>query len=442
VSVSDSLRIGIAGLGTVGGGLIKLLSGPNPIGEGRLKIAAVSARNRSRKRDFDISAYAWRDDPSDIAADPAIDVFVELIGGSDGPAKHAVEIALKRGAQVVSANKALIAEHGAELAQLCETHGGSLSFEAAVGGGVPVVKAMRESVAGARVLAVSGILNGTCNYILTEMEGLLGQGRQAPQDAFAAVLAEAQRKGYAEADPFMDISGTDAAHKIAILAGIAFGFAPDFSALTIEGIDKITLVDIRLAGKLGYRIKLLAKAERDGDAVRTHVHPALLAYSHPLAGVGGSLNAVVVEAEPTGRLTFTGRGAGEGPTAAAVAADLMDLLNGPPRPMFGRPLAALKKLGRAPPAETGRYYVRLMVKDRPGVIAAIAERIAKAGVSIESFLQDAEHDTPEVPIVLTTQTCPRTALDAAVNEIASLDINAAPPRVIPIEQSASPFGAL
>ena len=436
----QTLRIGIAGLGTVGGGLIKLLSGPDPVGDGRLKIVSVSARNRSRKRDFSISDYKWYDDPSDIAADPNVDVFVELMGGSDGPAKHAVEIALKRGAKVVTANKALVAEHGAELAKLVEDHGGALLFEAAVGGGVPVVKAIRESFAGARVQAVSGILNGTCNYILTEMEELLGHGRQAPPDAFAAVLAEAQRKGYAEADPFMDVSGTDAAHKIAILAGIAFGFTPDFSAIAIDGIDKITLVDIRLAGKLGYRIKLLAKAEREGASVRTHVHPALLAYSHPLASVGGSLNAVVVDAEPMGRLTFTGRGAGEGPTAAAVAADLIDLLNGAERPMFGRKLADLKPLARAAPAERGRYYVRLMVKDQPGVIAAVAERLAKANVSIESFLQDAERDTADVPIVLTTQTCPRAALDAAVAEIASLAVNAAPPRVIPIEEGKTPWG--
>jgi homoserine dehydrogenase len=423
------LRLGIAGLGTVGVGLLKLLSGPEPIGEGRLKIVAVSARNRSRKRSVDISAYPWVDDPSAIAANPDVDVFVELMGGSDGPAKHAVEIALKRGASVVTANKALVAEHGAELAALCEAHGGALLFEAAVGGGVPVVKAVRESFAGAKVQAVAGILNGTCNYLLTEMEKT---GRP-----FADVLADAQRLGYAEADPHMDVSGTDAAHKIAILAGIAFGFAPDFKNVGIEGVTEVSLLDIRLAGKLGYRIKLLAKAEREGDTVRTHVHPALLAFDHPLARVDGSLNAVVIDAEPMGRLTFTGRGAGEGPTAAAVAADLLDLLAGQTRPMFGRPLAKLRTLGAGPRAEKGRYYLRLLVKDRPGVIAAVADRLAKHAVSIESFLQDADHDTSDVPIVLTTQVCPRSALDAAVAEIASLDVTAAPPFVIPVEDGGA-----
>jgi homoserine dehydrogenase len=432
-----TLRIGIAGLGTVGGGLLKLLQGPDPVGGGRIEVVAVSARNRSRKRDVDISAYKWVDDPGEIAADPSVDVFVELIGGSDGPAKHAVEIALKRGASVVTANKALVAEHGAELAKLTEEHGGALLFEAAVGGGVPVVKAIRESFAGARIQAVSGILNGTCNYILTEMEALLERGRQAPADAFAAVLAEAQRAGYAEADPTMDVSGVDSAHKIAILAGIAFGFAPDFKSVSVSGVTEVTLLDIRLAGKLGYRIKLLAKAEREGDAVRCHVHPALLAFDHPLAAIGGALNAVVIDAEPMGRLMFSGRGAGAGPTAAAVAADLLDLLNGARRPMFGRPLAALRPLSAAKPAERGRYYLRLLVKDRPGVIAAVADRLAKAGVSIESFLQDAQHDTPEVPIVLTTQICPREALDAAVAEIASLDVSAAAPFLIPIEDGGA-----
>ncbi len=421
------LRIGIAGLGTVGVGLLKLLTGPEPIGDGRLKVIAVSARNRSRKRSVDISQFPWFDDPSEIAANPDVDVFVELMGGSDGPAKHAVELALKRGAKVVTANKALVAEHGAELARLTEKYGGALLFEAAVGGGVPVVKAVRESFAGAKVQAVSGILNGTCNYLLTEMEA---SGR-----SFADVLADAQRLGYAEADPHMDVSGTDAAHKIAILAGIAFGFAPDFETVGIEGVESVSLLDIRLAGKLGYRIKLLAKAERDGDAVRVQVHPALVAFDHPLASVGGSLNAVVIDADPMGRLTFTGRGAGEGPTAAAVAADLLDLLAGREPPMFGRPVAAFRPLGAAPRAETGRYYLRLLVKDKPGVIAAVAEKLAKHAVSIESFLQDAQHDTPEVPIVLTTQICPRPALDAAVSEIASLDTNAAAPFVVPIEDS-------
>ncbi len=420
------VRIGIAGLGTVGAGLVKLLRGAEPLRDEGIVIAGVSARARGRDRGVDLSGYVWFDDPVALAAAPDVDVLVELIGGAEGPARRAVETALARGAHVVTANKALLAVHGAALARLSEEKGGQVRFEAAVGGGVPMVKAVREGLAGARIQAVSGILNGTCNYLLTEMEA---SGR-----AYADVLADAQRLGYAEADPTMDVSGADAAHKIAILAGVAFGFAPALQDVAVEGVEGVALLDIRLVAKLGYRLKLLAKAERAGAGVRVHVHPALLPYQHPLAAVGGALNALVVDAEETGRLTFIGAGAGQGPTAAAVAADLVDLAHGARRPVFGRPLSAMRALAKAPPAEQGRYYLRLLVEDRPGVIAAVTDRLGKAGVSIESFLQDARHDTPDVPIVLTTQTTPRAALDAAVEEIASLHaVLRGPPRVIAIE---------
>lgn len=423
-------RIGIAGLGTVGGGLLKLFQQDEPLGGGRLKVVAVSARNRSRKRDVEIGAYEWFDDPVALAASPDVDIFVELIGGSDGPAKRAVEVALGRGADVVTANKALLAEHGAELAALAEKTGAKIAFEAAVAGGIPVIKALRDGLAGGnRVHAVSGILNGTCNYLLTEMES---SGR-----SFEDVLADAQRLGYAEADPTMDVGGFDAGHKIALLSAIAFGTAPDFSRVDVEGVDQVTLLDIRMAGKLGYRIKLVAKAERIDDTVRAHVNPVLLALDHPLAVVGGALNAVVVDAEPVGRLSFVGRGAGAGPTASAVAADLLDIIDGAARAPFGRPLASLKSYSSAARADEGRFYVRFLVNDKPGVIAAIADQLAKAGVSIESFLQDPAQGGTDVPIVLTTQRCPRAALDAAARHIAALDFLAAPPRVMPIEETRS-----
>jgi homoserine dehydrogenase len=423
------LRVGVAGLGTVGGGLLKLLAARGVrAGERPLQVAAISARSRSRQRDVDISAFAWMDDPVELAGRADIDVFVELIGGSDGPAKRAVETALKRGAHVVTANKALLAEHGAELAALSEAYGGQLLFEAAVGGGVPVVKALKESLAGANITALAGILNGTCNYLLTEMEA---SGR-----SFADVLADAQRLGYAEADPTMDVGGFDAGHKVSLLAAIAFGAAPDFAQVEIEGVDKVTLTDIRMAGKLGYRIKLIARAERVGDGVRTHVQPALLAFDHPLANVGGALNALVVDADPVGRLTFIGRGAGSGPTASAVAADLIDLANGARRPVFGRPLKGLGKFAPADKrAETGRFYVRLMVKDQPGVIAAVSDQLGKAGVSIESILQLPTPGDAPVPIVLTTKACARASLDGAVAAIAGLATAAEAPRVMPIEET-------
>lgn len=430
MAADTTLRIGIAGLGTVGGGLLQLLAGETPVGGGRLRIVGVSARNRGRKRETDIGALEWFDDPVALAASPNVDVFVELIGGSDGPAKVAVETALKRGAHVVTANKALLAVHGEALARLAEEHHAHLAFEAAVAGGIPVIKALRDGLAGGnRVNAVSGILNGTCNYLLTEMES---SGR-----SFADVLADAQRLGYAEADPTTDVGGFDAGHKIALLSAVAFGAAPDFARVEIEGIDQVTLLDIRMAGKLGYRIKLLAKAERVENTVRAHVHPALVAFDHPLAAVGGALNAVVIDAEPVGRLTFVGRGAGAGPTASAVAADLLDILANAARPPFGRPVDSLAHYPPAARAEEGRFFVRILVHDKPGTIAAVADQLAKAGVSIESFLQDPAQGGADVPIVLTTQRCPRAALDAALRHIGALDVVAAPPRMMPIEETRS-----
>jgi homoserine dehydrogenase len=420
------LRVGIAGLGTVGVGLVKLFADPNARLNEKLELVAVSARNKNKARAADISSYRWFDDPAELAAQSDIDVFVELIGGSAGAAKASVEAALSRGAHVVTANKALLALHGAALAETAERTGAKLLFEAAVGGGVPMVKALKES-AGSRASAVAGILNGTCNYILTEMES---SGR-----SFEAVLAEAQQLGYAEADPSTDVGGFDAAHKLTILSAIAFGTRPDYEHVRIEGIERVSLTDIRLAGKLGYRIKLIAKASLADGAVEMHVRPALLAFDHPLASVGGSLNALVVDAEPSGQLTFIGRGAGEGPTAASVASDLIDLAEGRAGFAFGRPLVQLATAPRATPAERGRYYLRLLVADRPGVVAAISDRLAHEDISIESFLQMPVHDGPAVPIVLTTQTCARARMENAVAAIAALDVITEAPFVMPVEHA-------
>lgn len=426
------MRIGLAGLGTVGAGLVGLLQrAPSGSPLAGVEIVAVSARSRTRKREVDISSYAWVDDPVALAGRADVDVLVELIGGSDGPAKSAVTTALERGAHVVTANKALLAEHGAELAALSERTGGQILFEAAVGGGMPVVKAVRESLAGAQVQALAGILNGTCNYLLTEMES---SGR-----SFEDVLQDAQRLGYAEADPTTDVGGYDAAHKLAVLAGIAFGTGPDYASVAIEGVERVTLLDLRLAGKLGYRVKLVARAERAADgAVRAQVGPMLLPFDHPLARVDGALNALVIDSDPVGRLTFIGRGAGAGPTATAVAADLVDLLHGARRPVFGRLSAAfVAPKANAQPDQPQSCYLRLLVEDRPGVIAAVSNELARAGVSILAFLQDPSQAMAHVPIVLTTQPCARSALDEAVARIASLPAIAAAPQVIPIAGDAS-----
>ena len=420
-------RVGVAGLGTVGAGLLNFLSErPEfaPAG-GRVAVTGVSARSRARPRPVDISTLPWFDDPVALATSPEIDLFVELIGGSDGPAKAAVEAALRARKPVVTANKALIAEHGAELAAIAEEAGAPLLFEAAVMGGTPAVKMLREAMVGDEVKSVAGILNGTCNYILTEMEAT---GR-----SFAEVLAEAQRLGYAEADPTMDVGGFDAAHKISILAALAFGCAPNFAAAEIEGIEQVDLLDIGLARDLGYRIKLVASADRSPDGVLVRVHPSLAPLNHPLAQAGGALNALFIEGVRIGRIFLQGPGAGSGPTAAAVAADIADVMAGAVRPVFQAPARTLAPFTPVDPAKSvGRAYVRFLVKDEPGVIAAVSETLAEAGVSIESFLQKPVEDAGGVPIVLTTHAVAESVLKAAIARIADLPAVIDQPRLLRI----------
>jgi homoserine dehydrogenase len=420
-------RIGVAGLGTVGAGLLSFLAerpGFAPAG-GQAVVSGVSARSRSRPRPFDISNLTWFDDPVALATSEGVDVFVELIGGSDGPAKAAVEAALKCRKPVVTANKALIAEHGAELADLAERMGVPLRFEAAVMGGVPAVKMVREALVGEEISSIAGILNGTCNYILTEMEAT---GR-----SFEDVLAEAQRLGYAEADPTMDVGGFDAAHKITILAALAFGCAPNFAAAEIEGIENVALLDIRMAKDLGYRIKLVASAERSEHGALVRVHPTLAPLDHPLARAGGALNALFIEGARIGRIFIQGPGAGAGPTAAAVAADIADVMAGETRPVFQAPAMTLNPFDPIDPSRmTGRAYLRFLVKDEPGVIAAVSETLAEAGVSIESFLQKPAEGTEGVPIVLTTHAVAESALTAAVDRIAGLPAVLDRPRLLRI----------
>lgn len=419
--------IGLAGLGTVGAGLLELLR-ENPAyapAGGLFYVSGVSARSRSRPRPVDISAVPWFDDPVALAQSDETDIFVELIGGSDGPAKAAVEAALNAGKPVVTANKALIAEHGAELAALAEARGVPLLFEAAVMGGVPAVKVVREALVGDEIHSISGILNGTCNYILTEMEAT---GR-----SFEDVLAEAQRLGYAEADPTMDVGGFDAAHKITILAALAFGCAPNFAAAEIEGIEQVALLDIRMARDLGYRIKLVASAERSIHGALVRVHPTLAPLDHPLARAGGALNALFIEGERTGRIFLQGPGAGAGPTAAAVAADIADVLAGARRPVFAGPAETLAPFDPVDPSKMmGRAYLRFLVKDEPGVIAAVSETLAEAGVSIESFLQKPAEGAEGVPIVLTTHAVAESVLTAAVERIAELPAVLDRPRLLRI----------
>jgi len=426
-SLQPPLRVGLAGVGVVGQGLVKFLTAsPDFAPAGRsVVITGVSGRRREMKRDVDLTPYAWFDDAVELARSPDIDVLVEVIGGAEGVAREAVEAAILANKPVVTANKALLAVHGQRLADMAETQGVALLFEAAVMGGTPAVKMLREGLVGDDVTQVAGILNGTCNFILSEMERS-GNG-------FAHVLADAQARGFAEADPTTDIGGFDAGHKIALLGALAFGGAPNFAGVEIQGIEQVELIDIRLAHDLGYRIKLIAEARREAGGASVRVNPALVPLDHPLAQAGGALNALFIEGARIGRIFLQGPGAGAGPTAAAVAADLADLLTGARRPVFQRKAQTLQLLSvdRSKPRSTAAF-LRMMVQDRPGVIAAVTDALARAEVSIDSFLQRSAQNSGLVPIVLTTHVASESAIAHAVEEISALDAVVEAPRFIRI----------
>jgi homoserine dehydrogenase len=432
--MSAPLRIGVAGLGTVGAGLVRLLRANAEIVAARagrpVVVAAVSARDRDRDRGIDLGGARWHEDPLALATEPGLDAVVELIGGSEGPARRLVEASLRAGRPVVTANKALLAVHGAALAETAAAKGVPLAFEAAVAGGIPVIKALREGLAANRIGRVAGILNGTCNYILTTM-------REQRRD-FAEVLAEAQRLGYAEADPAFDIDGVDAAHKLAILAALAFGRPVDFAAVHVEGIRGISALDIALAEELGYRIKLLGIASHAEDGgISARVHPCMVPVSAPIATVDGVFNAVVAEGDFAGRLVLEGRGAGAGPTASAVAADLIDLARGRHAPVWGAEasLGGPAAAGAGLPMErhVGAYYLRLMVLDRPGVIADVTGILRDNDISLEAMLQRGRSPGEAVPVVLTTHDCGEAAMRAALARIAALDAVLERPALIRIE---------
>jgi homoserine dehydrogenase len=382
--MTEPLKLGLAGVGTVGSGLVRLIEARQAELAARagrpIEIVAVSARSRRKNRDADISGFRFVRDPVALAKDPEIDVFVELIGGEEGVARKAVEAALAAGKHVVTANKALLAHHGTALAALAEKNRVALNFEGGVAGGIPVVKVIRESLQGNDISRVYGILNGTCNYILSLMEQ---EGR-----SFADVLKEAQAQGYAEADPTFDIGGFDTAHKLALLTSLAFGTRVDFGSVYVEGIESITPADIEAAGELGYRIKLLGVALRTGGGIEQRVHPTMVPKHTAIAEVDGVSNCVAIDGDFVGDVMLIGPGAGAGPTASAVMSDLIDIARGHILPPFGRKAKNLKPYGKAQMrAHEGGYYIRLSVYDRPGAFAAIAGRMADQGISIESIVQ-------------------------------------------------------
>jgi len=438
--LNDPLKVAIAGLGTVGAGAFRVLQGHGALLAERcgrpLAIAAVSARDQSRDRGLDLQNVPWFDDPVQMAAEADADVVVELIGGADGVAKKICETAIQHGRHVVTANKALLAHHGLALARQAEAKSVVLAYEAAVAGGIPIIKALREGLAGNRLQRVYGILNGTCNFILTEMRR---SGRE-----FDAVLKEAHALGYAEADPSFDVDGVDAAHKLAILASVAFGCEMNFAGVYTEGIRHISALDIGYAEELGYRIKLLGLARLTEDGIEQRVHPCMVPLSAPIAHVEGVDNAIVADGDFIESAMFEGRGAGAGPTASAIVADLADIARGTRLPTFSVPVEKLAKIPAAPMARhKGPYYVRLMLLDRPGVIAEVTAVLRDENVSMESMLQRQRAPGEAVPVVLTTHATREAAMAQALEKIDCLDTVVESPRMIRIEalhSAAEPNG--
>ncbi|MGA7810451.1 homoserine dehydrogenase [Bradyrhizobium sp.] len=435
------LKVGIAGLGTVGAEVVRLIES-----EGRtlaercgraVQVVAVTARSKAKKRGVDLGGIAWAKDPLRLANDPNVDCLVELIGGAGEPALSAIETALKSGKSVVTANKALIAKHGLRLAAAAEKHGGALNFEAAVGGAIPIVKTLREGLAATGINRVYGILNGTCNYILTRMEqeGL----------SFAECLKDAQRLGYAEADPSFDVDGDDTAQKLAILASLAFGTKVAQGAVYVEGISSIAPEDLRAASELGYRVKLLGVAMRTVKGIEQRVHPTMVPKSSSIAQVMGVTNAVTIDGEGIAPITLVGPGAGGAATASAVLADIADVARGVRITPFGRPVERLKATEKAPmERHEGGYYIRLMARDLPGTAATIANRLAEQKISIESIVQrhpngvDAGRSAgkaSQVPVLLITYATHEDAVHRALQAVQRDKVISGRPQVIRIEKN-------
>ncbi|WP_374830668.1 homoserine dehydrogenase [Paenochrobactrum pullorum] len=437
--MSEALRIGVAGLGTVGGSVLRILREKAEMLTrqcGReMVVTAVSARDRTRDRGVDLSNITWFDDPVELAKSDKIDVFVELIGGDEGPAKASVEAALNAGRHVVTANKALLAKHGVALAEIAEEKGILLNFEAAVAGGIPVIKAMRESLTGNTVSRVYGIMNGTCNYILTRMweEGI----------SFEDCLADAQRLGYAEADPTFDIEGNDTAHKLALLTSLAFGNQIAADDIYMEGISNISLADIRAADELGYRIKLLGVALKTPNGIEQRVQPTMVPTSSVIAQVHGVTNAVAIETDLLGELLLSGPGAGGNATASAVLGDLADIAKSRPGfqhgPVFGTPAKALAPYQRAAMRNhEGGYFIRLTVHDRLGAFAAIAKRMTENEISLESIVQrpPMDHHAEGIKtIILVTHETTESAVKSALQAILEDDHLVDKPQMIRIERA-------
>ena len=436
------LKVGIAGLGTVGAEVVRLIESQSRALSARcgrgVKVVAVSARSKAKKRGLDLRGIEWAKNPLALANDPRIDCFVELMGGAGEPALSAIEAALRNGKSVVTANKALIAKHGSRLAALAEKHGGALNYEAAVGAAIPVIKTLREGLAGTGINRVYGILNGTCNYILTRME--------REELSFAECLKDAQRLGYAEANPSFDVDGHDTAQKLAILASLAFGTKVNQSAVYVEGISSIAPEDLRAAEELGYRVKLLGVAVKTDSGIEQRVHPTMVPRSSSIAQVMDVTNAVTIDGEGIPPITLVGPGAGGAATASAVLADIADVARGIRAAPFGRPVDKLKTTTKAPmKRHEGGYYIRLMARDLAGTAATIATRLAEQKISIESIVQRHPDGAVElvntrgkpspVPVILITYATTEDAVRRALHAVQQDRVITGRPQVIRIEKN-------
>jgi homoserine dehydrogenase len=427
-SPKPDLRIGLAGLGTVGIGVVKIVQRHADLIAARtgrrVVITAVSARDRSKTRDADLSAYAWETDPVALARRDDVDVFVEVMGGHEGAARLATEAAIAAGKDVVTANKALLAHHGHGLALAAEAAGRVIRFEAAVAGGIPVIKALTEGLAGNRITRVMGVMNGSCNYILTRMqnEGL----------SYAEVFAAAQALGYLEADPNLDVGGIDAGHKLSLLSAIAFGTEISFDAVELEGIGAVSIDDIRLAADMGYRIKLLGVAQMTGRGLEQRMTPCLVPADSPLGQLQGGTNMVVLEGDSVGQIVLRGPGAGEGPTASAVMSDVIDLARGLRLPTFGQPATGLTKPIAAKTATPAPYYLRMTLLDKPGALAKIATSLGEAGVSIDQMRQYG-HEGVNAPVLIVTHKATCDDIDHAVGLFGGTGVLVGAPVVLRIE---------
>ncbi len=426
--MSDPLRLGIAGLGTVGVGVVKIVQRQAALLTARtgraISISAVSARTRDKERGVKLGDYAWEDDPVALAKRADVDVFVELMGGDTGPAKDATEAALSAGKDVVTANKAMLAHHGQALAELAEANGAALRYEAAVAGGIPVIKALTEGLAGNRITRVMGVMNGTCNYILTRMD--------AAGLTYEEAFAEANGLGYVEADPTLDVGGIDAGHKLAILAAIAFGTRVAFGNVRLEGIGKITIEDIRRADDLGYKIKLLGVARMTGRGLEQRMTPCLVPTTSALGQLVGGTNMVVIEGDAVEQIVLRGPGAGEGPTASAVMGDVCDIARGWRLPVFGQPAATLVAATPANTESPACFYLRLELVDKPGALAKVATALGENGISIDRMRQY-DHTGTSAPVLIITHKCARPDLDAALAALPATGVVAAEPVALRIE---------